>query len=79
LSSWAAGSAWRALPHCAAFKARECVTVIMGARSSDLLIYERNAAGLRQVLVTTDDGARAEGCRDHGLKQELDTAALAWS
>jgi len=68
---WAAGFGVAPLyPLARAFKAvGNAVTVIMGARSSDLLIYRAgDAAGMRQeVLVTTDDGSKGlKGVVNHG-------------
>jgi NAD(P)H-flavin reductase len=49
------------------------VTVIMGARSSDLLIYEQEMLGVSdKVLVTTDDGSKGvKGTVTTALAQEL--------
>ncbi len=49
------------------------VTVIMGARSSDLLIYEQEMLGVSdKMLVTTDDGSKgAKGIVTTALTQEL--------
>jgi ferredoxin--NADP+ reductase len=51
------------------------VTVIMGARSKDLLIYEQEMQQVcDRVLITTDDGSRGlKGVVTTALKQELET------
>jgi len=56
--------------------AGNAVTVIMGARSKDLLIYEEAMQGVcDKVLVTTDDGSKGiKGVVTTALKQELETA-----
>ncbi|MGC1455956.1 MAG: sulfide/dihydroorotate dehydrogenase-like FAD/NAD-binding protein [Nitrospirota bacterium] len=64
-------------PIARAFKAAgNAVTVIMGARSKDLLIYEEAMQGVcDKVLVTTDDGSKGiKGVVTTALKQELETA-----
>jgi NAD(P)H-flavin reductase len=64
-------------PIAKAFKAAgNTVTVIMGARSKDLLIYEQEMQQVcDQVLITTDDGSKGlKGVVTTALKQELDTA-----
>jgi len=50
------------------------VTVIMGARSKDLLIYENEMRSLSdKVLITTDDGSKGiKGLVTAALKQELE-------
>lgn len=50
------------------------VTVIMGARSKDLLIYENEMRSLSdKVLITTDDGSKGiKGVVTAALKQELE-------
>ncbi|HUI45897.1 MAG TPA: sulfide/dihydroorotate dehydrogenase-like FAD/NAD-binding protein [Nitrospirota bacterium] len=61
-------------PIARAFKAAgNRVTVIMGARSSDLLIYEQEMLGVSdKVLVTTDDGSKGvKGIVTTALAQEL--------
>jgi len=61
-------------PVARAFKAAgNRVTVIMGARSSDLLIYEQEMLDVSdKVLVTTDDGSKgAKGIVTTALAQEL--------
>jgi ferredoxin--NADP+ reductase len=63
-------------PIARAFKAAgNTVTVIMGARSKDLLIYEQAMQGVcDKVLVTTDDGSKGiKGVVTTALKQELET------
>jgi ferredoxin--NADP+ reductase len=63
-------------PIARAFKAAgNTVTVIMGARSKDLLIYEQAMQGVcDRVLVTTDDGSKGiKGVVTTALKQELET------
>lgn len=62
-------------PIARAFKAAgNQVTVIMGARSGDLLIYEKEMQGVCDaVLVTTDDGSKGvKGMVTTALKQELE-------
>jgi NAD(P)H-flavin reductase len=56
-------------PIARAFKSKGSrVTVIMGARSSDLLIYEQEMLGVSdKMLVTTDDGSK-------GIKGQVTTA-----
>jgi ferredoxin--NADP+ reductase len=51
------------------------VTIIMGARSSDLLIYEQEMQRVCDtVVVTTDDGSRGvKGVVTMALKKELET------
>ena len=51
------------------------VTIVMGARSRDLLIYEREMRQVcDRVLITTDDGsAGTKGIVTTALKQELET------
>jgi NAD(P)H-flavin reductase len=61
-------------PIARAFKAAgNRVTVIMGARSRDLLIYEQEMLGVsHKVLVTTDDGSKGiKGIVTTALAQEL--------
>ncbi len=63
-------------PIARAFKAAgNAVTVIMGARSKDLLIYEQDMQGVcNKVLVTTDDGSKGiKGVVTTALKQELES------
>jgi ferredoxin/flavodoxin---NADP+ reductase len=63
-------------PIARAFKAAgNAVTVIMGARSKDLLIYEQEMLQVcDKVLVTTDDGSKGlKGVVTTALKQELET------
>jgi NAD(P)H-flavin reductase len=63
-------------PVARAFKAvGNTVTIVMGARSKDLLIYEREMQQVcDQVLVTTDDGSKGlKGIVTMALKQELET------
>ncbi len=50
------------------------VTVIMGARSADLLIYEDEMAGVSdQVIVTTNDGSKGfRGVVTDALKEEIE-------
>ncbi|MCL4457785.1 MAG: sulfide/dihydroorotate dehydrogenase-like FAD/NAD-binding protein [Nitrospirae bacterium] len=50
------------------------VTVIMGARSKDLLIYENEMRSLSdKVLITTDDGSKGiKGVVTAALRQELE-------
>ncbi len=63
-------------PIARAFKAAgNRVTVIMGARSSDLLIYEQEMLGVSdRVLVTTDDGSKGiKGIVTTALAQELES------
>jgi NAD(P)H-flavin reductase len=65
-------------PIARAFKAAgNTVTVIMGARSKDLLIYEQAMQGVcDKVLVTTDDGSKGiKGVVTTALKQELETGS----
>lgn len=62
-------------PIARAFKAAgNTVTVIMGARSSDLLIYEQEMKQVAdRVSITTDDGSKgAKGVVTAALKQELE-------
>ena len=62
-------------PIARAFKAAgNTVTVIMGARSKDLLIYEQAMQEVcDKVLVTTDDGSKGiKGVVTTALKQELE-------
>lgn len=62
-------------PIARAFKAAGCETVcIMGARSKDLLIYEREMEDLcDRVIVTTDDGSRGmKGLVTSALRGELE-------
>jgi NAD(P)H-flavin reductase len=62
-------------PIARAFKAAgNTVTVIMGARSKDLLIYEQEMQQVcDKVLVTTDDGSKGmKGVVTMALKQELE-------
>jgi len=62
-------------PIARAFKAAGCETVcIMGARSKDLLIYEREMEELcDRVIVTTDDGSRGmKGLVTSALRGELE-------
>ena len=64
-------------PIARAFKAAgNKVTIIMGARSSDLLIYEQEMLGVSdKVLVTTDDGSKGvKGTVTAALAQELASA-----
>jgi ferredoxin--NADP+ reductase len=66
-------------PIARAFKAAgNTVTVIMGARSKDLLIYEQAMQGVcDKVLVTTDDGSKGtKGVVTTALKQELETGGV---
>ena len=61
-------------PIARAFKAAgSAVVCIMGARSKDLLIYEREMEGLcDRVIVTTDDGSKGmKGLVTTALKNEL--------
>ncbi|MGE5173643.1 MAG: sulfide/dihydroorotate dehydrogenase-like FAD/NAD-binding protein [Betaproteobacteria bacterium] len=61
-------------PIARAFKAEgNAVTVVMGARSSDLLIYEQEMLQVSdKVLVTTDDGSKGiRGVVTTALTQEL--------
>jgi NAD(P)H-flavin reductase len=63
-------------PIARAFKAAgNSVTLIMGARSKDLLIYEQEMRLVcDKVLVTTDDGSKGvKGVVTTALKQELET------
>jgi NAD(P)H-flavin reductase len=63
-------------PIARAFKAAgNTVTVIMGARSKDLLIYEQAMQAVcDKVLVTTDDGSKGiKGVVTTALKHELET------
>ncbi|UCG77649.1 MAG: sulfide/dihydroorotate dehydrogenase-like FAD/NAD-binding protein [Nitrospirota bacterium] len=50
------------------------VTMIMGARSSDLLIYEEEMSSVcNSVIVTTDDGSKGlKGIVTDALKKEID-------
>jgi ferredoxin--NADP+ reductase len=50
------------------------VTIVIGARSADLLIYEQELQGVcDKMLVTTDDGSKGmKGVVTAALKQELD-------
>ena len=62
-------------PIARSFKAAGCETVcIMGARSRDLLIYEREMEELcDRVIVTTDDGSRGmKGLVTSALRGELE-------
>lgn len=62
-------------PIARAFKAAGCETVcIMGARSKDLLIYEREMEEFcDRVIVTTDDGSRGmKGLVTSALRGELE-------
>jgi NAD(P)H-flavin reductase len=62
-------------PIARAFKAAgNTVTIVMGARSKDLLIYEQEMQQVcDQVLVTTDDGSKGlKGMVTMALKQELE-------
>jgi len=62
-------------PIARAFKAAgNEVTVIMGARSKDLLIYEQEMQGVADtVIVTTDDGSKGvKGLVTDALTKELD-------
>jgi ferredoxin--NADP+ reductase len=54
------------------------VTVIMGARSKDLLIYEQAMQEVcDKVLVTTDDGSKGiKGVVTTALKQELEKGGI---
>ena len=64
-------------PIARAFKAAgNAVTVIMGARSKDLLIYEQEMQQVcDKVLVTTDDGSKGmKGVVTTALQQELETS-----
>ena len=64
-------------PIARAFKAAgNAVTVIMGARSKDLLIYEQEMQQVcDKVMVTTDDGSKGmKGVVTMALKQELETS-----
>jgi len=66
-------------PIARAFKAAgNAVTVIMGARSSDLLIYEQEMLQIcDKVLVTTDDGSKGiKGVVTTALKQELEAGCV---
>jgi ferredoxin--NADP+ reductase len=66
-------------PIARAFKAAHNeVTVIMGARSSDLLIYEDELGKtVDRVIVTTDDGSKGlKGRVTDALRQELDNEAV---
>jgi ferredoxin--NADP+ reductase len=61
-------------PIARAFKAAgNAVTVVMGARSRDLLIYEREMQQVSdKVLITTDDGSKGlKGIVTMALQQEL--------
>ncbi len=63
-------------PVARAFKAAgNAVTVVMGARSKDLLIYEREMQGVAdKVSITTDDGSRGvKGIVTAALKQEIES------
>lgn len=63
-------------PIARAFKAAgNAVTLIMGARSEDLLIYEQEMLQVcDKVLVTTDDGSKGlKGVVTTALKQELES------
>ena len=67
-------------PIARAFKAAGCETVcIMGARSKDLLIYEREMEELcDRVIVTTDDGSRGmKGLVTSALRNELEQNGVA--
>ncbi len=62
-------------PIARAFKsAGNIVTIVMGARSKDLLIYEKEMQQVcDHVLVTTDDGSKGlKGIVTHALMQELE-------
>ncbi len=50
------------------------VVVVMGARSSDLLIYERELGGVsNRVVIATDDGSKGmKGIVTGALKEELE-------
>ncbi len=64
-------------PIARAFKAAgNAVTVIMGARSKDLLIYEQEMQQVcDKVMVTTDDGSKGmKGVVTTALQQELETS-----
>jgi NAD(P)H-flavin reductase len=66
-------------PIAKAFKAAgTSVTVIMGARSKDLLIYEQEMERVcDKVLVTTDDGSKGlKGVVTMALKQELESGGV---
>jgi len=66
-------------PIAKAFKAAgNAVTVIMGARNKDLLIYEQEMQQVcDKVLVTTDDGSKgSKGVVTMTLKQELETGSV---
>jgi ferredoxin--NADP+ reductase len=66
-------------PIARAFKAAgNSVTVIMGARSKDLLVYEEAMQKVcDRVLVTTDDGSKGiKGVVTTALKQELETGGV---
>jgi ferredoxin--NADP+ reductase len=66
-------------PIARAFKAAgNTVTVIMGARSKDLLIYEQAMQEVcDKVLVTTDDGSKGiKGVVTTALKRELETGGV---
>lgn len=67
-------------PIARAFKAAgNSVTVIMGARSKDLLVYEEAMQKVcDRVLVTTDDGSKGiKGVVTTALKQELETGGVS--
>jgi ferredoxin--NADP+ reductase len=69
-------------PIARAFKAAgNTVTVVMGARSSDLLIYEQEMQQVAdRVVITTDDGSKGmKGVVTAALVQELDSTARVWS
>ncbi|MDX9714977.1 MAG: sulfide/dihydroorotate dehydrogenase-like FAD/NAD-binding protein [Dissulfurispiraceae bacterium] len=62
-------------PIARAFKAAgSYVAIIMGARSHDLLVYEKEMAEVSdKVIVTTDDGSKGtKGVVTTALKQEID-------
>ncbi len=64
-------------PVARAFKAAgNAVTVVMGARSKDLLIYEHEMQGVAdKVCITTDDGSRGvKGIVTSALKQEIESS-----
>lgn len=66
-------------PIARAFKAAgNSVTLIMGARSKDLLIYEEEMRQVcDKVLVTTDDGSKGfKGVVTTALKRELETGGV---
>ncbi|HZD60110.1 MAG TPA: sulfide/dihydroorotate dehydrogenase-like FAD/NAD-binding protein, partial [Anaerolineae bacterium] len=61
-------------------EAGNTVTSIIGARSADLLVYEKELAEFSdQVLVSTDDGSKGlKGLVTDSLKQEIEANGVDW-